>query len=85
VPAMVTEAPTGPELGDRLVMFGTVPGTVNSTPLLAHPETVTTTLPFVAPVGTRALTRLPDQYVGVAAVPLNATVLAPASIRRYCL
>ena len=44
---------------------------------LATPPTVTTTLPVVAPVGTGATMLVELQLVGVAAVPLNATVLVP--------
>src|SRR6202011_5066372 len=51
--------------------------TVNETPLLAWPPTVTTTLPVVAPPGTGATTLVPLQLVGVAAVPLNFTALVP--------
>jgi hypothetical protein len=36
VPVIVTEAPTAPVIGDRLVMFG-VGSTVNATPLLSTP------------------------------------------------
>ena len=45
--------------------------------MLARPPTVTTTLPVVAPAGTGTVMLLADQAVGVAAVPLNVTVLAP--------
>jgi len=76
VPAIVTEAPTPPEVGLRLVMLG-VGSTVNVTPLLATPPTVTTTLPVVAPVGTFATMLVALQLVGVAAVPLNVSVLVP--------
>jgi hypothetical protein len=55
VPVIVTDVPTGPELGDRPVMLGPVPGTVKLTLLLTVPLAVTTTLPLVAPVGTGAL------------------------------
>ncbi len=51
--------------------------TVNVTPLLAEPETVTTTLPVVAPVGTVAVMLDAPQLVVVAVVPLNLTVLDP--------
>ena len=64
---MVTEVPTPPEVGDRLVMLGAVE-TVKLTPLLATPPTVTTTLPVVAPVGTGATIEVALQLVGVAAV-----------------
>ena len=45
---IVTDWPTGPEVGERLVMLGTV--TVKFTALLAVPPTVTTTFPVVAPL-----------------------------------
>jgi hypothetical protein len=51
--------------------------TVKFIPLLATPPTVTTTLPDVAPVGTGATMLVALQLVGVAAVPLNVTVLVP--------
>src|SRR5207245_9855954 len=75
-PEIVTEVPTAPEVGDKFVIEG---GgiTVNETPLLARPFTVTTTLPVVAPLGTGATIEVALQLVGVAATPLNLTVLAP--------
>jgi hypothetical protein len=76
VPAIVTDVPTGPLVGERLVSVGGGM-TVNATPLLATPPTVTTTLPVVAPAGTGTTMLLADQLVGVAAVPLNVTVLVP--------
>jgi len=76
VPVIKTEEPTGPDVGLRLVMLG---GgiTVKTTPLLATPPTVTTTLPVVAPVGTGTTMLVALQLVGVPAVPLNVTVLLP--------
>jgi hypothetical protein len=50
---------------------------VNGAPLLATLFTVTTTLPVVAPVGTGTAMLVADQLVGVAAVPLNRTLLVP--------
>jgi hypothetical protein len=77
VPVIVTDAPTAPAIGDRLAMFG-VGKTVKDTPLLDDPLTVTTTLPVVAPVGTRATIDVVLQLViVVAVVPLNFTVLVP--------
>src|SRR5947209_19525211 len=73
---MVTDAPTAPEVGDRLVMLG-VPATVKLTPLLAVPPAFTTTLPVVAPLGTVAVMLVALQLVAVAVVPLNLTVLLP--------
>src|SRR5438876_138209 len=76
LPAIVTAVATGPLVGDRLVIVGgTV--TVKATPLLASPPTVTTTLPVVAPAGTGTAMLVADQVVGVAAMPLNVTVLVP--------
>jgi mannitol/fructose-specific phosphotransferase system IIA component len=76
VPVIVTEVPTGPLVGDRLVSVGAAV-TVYVSALLARPPTVTTTLPVVAPVGTGTAMLVADQVVGVAAVPLNVTVLLP--------
>src|SRR6266850_1248409 len=50
--------------------------TVNCTPLLAIPPTVTTTLPVVAPVGTGATMLVSDQLLVRAATPLNISKLA---------
>jgi len=72
----VTDVPTAPEVGDRLVMLG-AGNTVKLTPLLITPETVTTTFPVVAAVGTGTVIELAPQAVGVAAVPLKVTVLVP--------
>ena len=76
VPAIVTAVPTGPLVGDRLVSVGAIV-TVYGQRLLARPPTVTTTLPVVAPAGTGTAMLVADQLVGVAAVPLNLTVLVP--------
>ena len=70
VPVIVMEVPTTADVGDNVVMLG-VASTVNATPLLATPDTVTTTFPVVAPAGTGATMLLALQLVGVAAVPLN--------------
>jgi hypothetical protein len=78
----VTEVPTVPEVGLRLVMLG-VGSTVNATPLLATPLTVTTTLPVVAPVGTFATMLVALQLEAVAAVPLNVTVLVPCVAPKF--
>jgi hypothetical protein len=76
VPVIVTDVPTTPEVGERVVIEG---GgiTVKETPLLAWLPTVTTTLPVVAPLGTGTTIELALQLVGVAVVPLNLTVLVP--------
>jgi hypothetical protein len=77
VPVIVTEVPMEPDVGDRPVMLGAGVVTVKLTPLLAAPETVTTTFPVVAPFGTGTMIWVILQLVGVASVPLNVTVLAP--------
>src|SRR5262249_34131088 len=74
VPVIVTDVATGPLVGERLVIVGgTV--TVNETPLLASPPTVTTTLPVVAPAGTGTATLASDHDVPAARVPLNPSPL----------
>lgn len=75
-PVIVTAAPTAPVVIDRLVMLG-AGTTVKFTPLLAWLDTVTTTFPVVAPVGTVAVMLDAPQLVVVAVVPLNLTVLVP--------
>jgi len=76
VPVIVMAVPTAPDVGERLVMLGgTI--TVNAAGLLAMPPTVTTTLPVVAPLGTGTAMLEALQLVGVAAKPLNETVLVP--------
>jgi hypothetical protein len=76
LPVIVTDAPTGPEIGLRVLIAG-FGRTVKLTPLLATPPTFTITLPVVAPLGTLAVMLVALQLVAVAAVPLNATVLLP--------
>jgi len=76
VPVILTDEPTEPELGDKPVMLG-VGRTVKLTPLLPTPDTVTTMLPVVAPLGTVAAICVLLQFVGVAAIPLNVMVLLP--------
>jgi hypothetical protein len=51
--------------------------TVNVTPLLATPPTVTTAFPVVAPLGTGAAMPVALQLVGAAVIPLKVTVLVP--------
>ena len=59
-----------------LVMFGSA-DTVKLLPLLATPETVTTTAPVIAPVGTVVTMLVALQLDGVETVPWNVTVLVP--------
>jgi hypothetical protein len=73
-PVIVTDVPTGPEIGLRLAMLGgTV--TVKFTPLLATPLIETTTFPVVAPAGTGTTMLVSLQLFGLATVPLNVTTL----------
>jgi len=74
VPAIVTDVPTTPPVGDRLVKPGATP---KLTPLLAKPPTVTTTFPVVAPAGTGTAILVALQLVGNAETPSNVTVLDP--------
>jgi hypothetical protein len=74
VPVIVTDAPTGPEFIDKLVMLGAGTTTVKFTPLLFTPLANTTTLPVLAPLGTVTAMLVALQYVTVAAIPLNFTV-----------
>lgn len=76
MPLIVTKVPTAPEVGDRFVMVG-IATTEKLTPALATLDTVTTTFPVVAPVGTGVTILVSLQLVGEAAVPLNLTVLVP--------
>jgi hypothetical protein len=72
---IVTCVPAAPELVLRLLMFG---ATVNGSPLLAAPDTVTTTFPVVAAAGTFTVTLVALQADAVPAdTPLNVTVLLP--------
>jgi hypothetical protein len=75
-PAITIDDPTAPVFGVNDVMLG-APVTVNVTPLLDKPETVTTTFPVVAAVGTVAVMLEAPQLVVVAVIPLNLTVLDP--------
>jgi len=83
VPVIVTGVPTGPDVTLKLVMLGAGTVTVNVTPLLATPPTVTTTLPVVAPLGTGTTMLVALQLVGTPAVPLNFTVLVPCVAPKF--
>jgi hypothetical protein len=83
-PVIVTESPTLPNVVFRLVMEGDGTVTVNETPALARPLTVTTTLPVAAPVGTTATIAVGLQLVIEAAgVPLKVTVLVPCVVPKF--
>jgi hypothetical protein len=74
VPVTVTEVPTGPEFGLRLVMLGGV-AMVKRTPLLGTPPTYTSTFPVVVPAGTGAVILVLVQFDALVCTPLNLTKL----------
>jgi len=76
LPVTVITFPIAPDVGVTAVMTGWVI-TVNDSPLLGCPPTVTTTKPEAAPAGTGATILLALQLVGTAKLPLNVTVLLP--------
>jgi hypothetical protein len=76
IPVIVTAVPTCPAVGERLLITG-VFSTEKLVPLLETPDTVTTTFPVVAPLGTGTTIDTAFQLLGVADVPLNVTVLVP--------
>jgi hypothetical protein len=78
-PAIVTDTPTLSDEGEREEMLGFV---VNVTPLLATPDTVTTTGPVIAVEGTCAVMLVPVQFDVVAVTPLNLTVF-PVCVPRF--
>src|SRR6266403_798550 len=90
VPAMVTDVPTAPDVGFKLVTLGAEEVTVKLTPLLmssAEPPPlgalVTTTFPGAAPPGTGTTMLVALQLVGVPTVPLKVTVLAPWVVPKF--
>jgi len=78
-PLIVTEDPTGPLVGEKLVMLGAHEElTVKSSRLVVEPSGVKTRiLPVVAPVGTVAVMRLAELTLKMATVPLKSTDVAP--------
>ena len=83
VPVIVTEVPTAPELGERLVIVG-IESTVNGTLFVETPLAVTTTFPVLAPVGTTATIDVAFQeLIEVAAVPLNFTPPVPCDTPKF--
>src|SRR5439155_1239400 len=72
--------PTGPLVGEKLVIVGPLT-TVNEPALVAVPPgVVTLSIPEVAPAGTVARMVVSEVTVKVALVPLNATALAPVKL-----
>jgi hypothetical protein len=74
VPVMVMDAPTAPAIWLRVLIMA---GTTKLNPALATPDTVTTTLPVVAPAGTVTTMLVALQLTTAATVPLKVTVLVP--------
>src|SRR5579884_2838087 len=77
-PLTVNDVPAGPTVGEIELMLGA--GTVNAAVLLLTPPTATTTFPVSAPAGTGTLILVSLHELGVAAVPLNVTVLLPCVV-----
>ena len=79
LPLMVTEVPTTPLDGEKLLIVGADPPvTVKFDALVAVPDgVVTVILPVVAPVGTAAVIRPSFATLKLADVPLNRTLVAP--------
>jgi len=79
VSEIVTPVTQGPVTVPESVQFVVqLANTVKADPLLAVPNTVTTTLPVVAPAGTDTVMLVALQALAAAAViPLNVTVLVP--------
>lgn len=81
-PEIVTELPTAPATGDKLLIKG-VCDTLNGTPLLTSPFAVITIFPDVAFIGTGTSMLVELQLVGDAAVPLNVKVLEPCAEPKF--
>jgi hypothetical protein len=78
VPLIVTLAPTGPLVGEKLVIVGGGGTTVNEALLLALPPgVVTPSVPLVAPAGTVAWIDVAEVTEKPALTPLNVTAVAP--------
>jgi hypothetical protein len=79
VSEIVTPVTQGPVTVPESVQFVVqLANTVKADPLLAVPNTVTTTLPVVAPAGTDTVMLVGLQALAAAAaIPLNVIVLVP--------
>src|SRR5262249_46079694 len=75
----ITE-PTAPREGVAPITRGR---TVKFTPLLAAPDTVTTTLPVVAASGTLTDMLVSLQELTIAVAPLKVTVLPPCVVPKF--
>lgn len=80
-PVTVTELPTGPLAGAKLVIAGAGGTIVNDVPLVATPPgAVTVTVPVVAVAGTAVVICVAELTVNDAVTPLNATAVAPVKL-----
>jgi hypothetical protein len=81
-PLIVTEVPTAPLEGEKLLIVGAFPeDTVKFDELVAVPDgVVSEILPVVAPAGTVAFTWALEMKLKVAEVPLNRTALTPVKL-----
>jgi hypothetical protein len=81
---IVTDVPTGPLEGENPLMIGPVEVTVKFDELVAVPDgVVSEILPFVAPAGTVATTRLSLWNAKLAFTPANLTAVTP--VKRFPL
>lgn len=81
-PLICTEAPSGAELGDKLLMLG-AGRTVNPDPLLFTPSAFTITFPVVAAEGTVVAMLVELQLVIAAIAPLKLTVPLPWVVPKF--
>jgi hypothetical protein len=80
VPVIVTVVPGAPETGENEVIVGVPPVTANELELVALPDgVVTVSAPVVAPEGTAVWICVAEMTLNTAAVPLNATPVAPVN------
>jgi hypothetical protein len=73
---MVTDVPTGPDVGDSELTIGAVT-TVKSCAFDVRPATVTITFPVEDPLGAGTMICESLQEVGLAETPLKVMVLVP--------
>ena len=77
-PVIMTDVPTGPEVGEKLSILGI---TLKMAVLVAVPPAVVTLIvPVVAPLGTVVLIEVAERTVKIAAVPLKLTAVAPVKL-----
>lgn len=83
-PEIVTVVPGEPAVGENDVMVAVAPVTVNEVVLVAVPDGVFTVIvPVVAPDGTDVWSCVSEITLNTAAVPLNATEVAPVKAEPF--